>query len=146
MAGDRARGDITYKASSLRAHLSRAHLRAFPHMLRGLSGSVRRPSWSDSHVLLQETLGDCAEVTEVCRADLTVQVPSGMGVRNAVVAHNPLQSEHPGQWRGRSKDWPSVWPRGGLQSLQAPAVPSEACSVELAPPSRSGRNIFGQND
>lgn len=73
-------------------------------------------------------------------ADLNVWVPFGMGVGNAVVTHNPLQSEHPGHWRGRSKDWPSVWLCGGLQPLQAPAVPFEACSVELSLPSRSGQN------
>ena len=46
------------------------------------------------------TLGDCAEVTEVCTANLNVQVPFGMGVRNALVTHNALQSEHLGQWEG----------------------------------------------
>lgn len=46
------------------------------------------------------TLGDCTDVTEVCRADLYVQVSFGTGVKNAVVTHNPLQSEHPGQWEG----------------------------------------------
>lgn len=56
-----------------------------------------------------------------------------MGVRNAVVTHNPLQSELPVQWKGPSKDWPSVWLCGGLQSLSALSVPSEACSMELAP-------------
>lgn len=81
-------------------------------------------------MLLRATSGDCAEVTEVCRADLTVQVPFGMGIRNA---DNPLHSEHPGYWRGHSKRWPLGWPCGGLQSLKASAVPSEACSVELAP-------------
>lgn len=91
VAGGRASGHITYKASSLRAHLSRAHLPPFLHLLRDLSGSVPRPpSWGDSHLFVPCDLRGLAEVTEVCRVDLTVQVPFGTGIRDAVVAHNPL--------------------------------------------------------